>query len=225
MSLQLSPSLTLKISKNRYFEVRIDDNHYIIRECHVRGVWHNYHKSSYIAFDLSLHDDNGQLVSGHGLMLEAVVRYAPPDTIVDDHGGSGVIPPSFNSNNALNNPWLDPSTFPQDYYHASSTTSIEDSVYCPQQVGIPIRSTTSHTTSHTTLTNTSSPHPQHYFLTTSSHTPDLTTSHLIFHTLHINNKSLFLSLSTCPPTCRLICPLSYSLSYPLFTTLTAKQTF
>ena len=135
MSQQSSSALTLKISKNRYFEVRIEDNHYIIRECHVRGVWHNYHKSSYIAFDLTLHDDNGHLVSGHGLMLEAVVRYAPPDTIVDDQGGSGVIPSSFNSNHVMNNPWLDPTgAISQDYYQSSSTTSIEDSAYCQQQV-------------------------------------------------------------------------------------------
>ena len=82
-------SLCLRIGKSRYFEVRIDDNHYILRETATRGVWHNYHKSSYICFDISLHETNTmRQVSGRGLLLEVFVKYAPSTASTDGSNAS-----------------------------------------------------------------------------------------------------------------------------------------
>ena len=71
--------LSLHISKNQYFEVKADSNHYVLEEntSTTPGTWHNYHKNNYVSFDLEILNQRNQPVSGDGLLLEIMVRYSP----------------------------------------------------------------------------------------------------------------------------------------------------
>ena len=71
--------LTLHISKNQYFEVKADSNHYVLEEntSTTPGTWHNYHKNNYVSFDLEILNQRNEPVSGDGLLLEIMVRYSP----------------------------------------------------------------------------------------------------------------------------------------------------
>ena len=71
--------LSLHISKNQYFEVKADNNHYVLEEntSTIPGTWHNYHKNNYVSFDLEILNQRNQPVSGDGLLLEIMVRYSP----------------------------------------------------------------------------------------------------------------------------------------------------